>query len=151
MITYEAFEKDFKEALSRFHDLEYRPPEALCQVLGCLPQEGKAAVRGAILHGIESLKPPVATPKSAYASLIYDLLWSRFQLRLTQEETAYQLNVSRRTVNRLQHSAADALTAVIWERSQPARAPCRRCHAAGRPDVAPDVGPGARLERTAAA
>ncbi len=121
MITYEAFEKDFKEALSRFHDLEYRPPEALCQVLGCLPQEGKAAVRGAILHGIESLKPPVATPKSAYASLIYDLLWSRFQLRLTQEETAYQLNVSRRTVNRLQHSAADALTAVIWERSQPAR------------------------------
>jgi CheY-like chemotaxis protein len=29
--------------------------------------------------------------------------------------------VSRRTVNRLQHSAAEALTAVIWERSQQAR------------------------------
>jgi CheY-like chemotaxis protein len=118
MITNEAFERDFREALSKFHDPDYRPPEALCTVLGCQPQDGRAAVRSAILQGIERLKPPVETPKSAYASLIYDLLWSRFQLRLTQEEAAYQLNVSRRTINRLQHSAAEALCAVLWERSQ---------------------------------
>lgn len=118
MAAYAAFEKEFKEALARFPDAEYQPPAALCEVLGCLPEEGKVAVRSAISRGIEHLKPPEETPKSAYASMIYALLWSRFQLRLTQEETAYRLNVSRRTVNRLQHSAAEALAATVWEQSR---------------------------------
>lgn len=118
MTTYETFAEALKDALARCQDADYQPPELLCTVLGCRVEEGKTAARTAILQGIAQLKPPEQTPKSAYASLIYDLLSCRFQLRFTQEEAAYQLNVSRRTINRLQHNAADALAAVIWERSR---------------------------------
>lgn len=114
MLTYDAFAKEFKTALVRLHDPDYRPAEGLLKALGCPAHEGKAALWGLILAGIERLKPPAETPPSAYVALRYDLLHSRFQLKLTQEETAYQLNVSRRTVNRLQPSAIEALTVALW-------------------------------------
>jgi CheY-like chemotaxis protein len=114
MLTYDAFAKEFKTALVRLHDPDYRPAEGLLNALGCPAHEGKAALWGLILAGIERLKPPADTPPSAYVALRYDLLHSRFQLKLTQEETAYQLNVSRRTVNRLQPSAIEALTVALW-------------------------------------
>ncbi len=118
MLTYEGFEKELKEALARLYDPEYLPPTTLYLAVGCPVQEGRAAVRSTVLRAIESLKPPADTPHSAQIRLIYDLLYKRFALKLTQEETAYQLHVSRRTVNRLQQSALETLTNLLWERSQ---------------------------------
>ncbi|MFN8488042.1 MAG: response regulator [Caldilineaceae bacterium] len=118
MLTYADFEKAIKEALAHLTDPEYLPPAMLCQRVGCLPHEGKAGLRAAIQQGIESLKPPADTPPGAYNRLMYELLDKRFLLKLTQEETAYQLNVSRRTINRLQQSALEALATLLWTHGQ---------------------------------
>ena len=120
MITYEVFEQALKEALTSLSDPHYLPPAALCQLLGVPAQEGRMTVRRIILQGIDSLKPPVDTPQGAQSRLLYDLLYKRFTLKLTQEESAHQLHVSRRTINRLQQSAVESLTALLWEWSQQA-------------------------------
>ena len=106
------------KVLGRLYDLAYQPGEAFCAVLGCDPEEGMPAVQTAILQAVDGLEPPANTPPAAPARQVYDLLHHRLVQRLTQEETAYRINVSRRTVNRLQHRAAHALAGSLWSRSQ---------------------------------
>jgi CheY-like chemotaxis protein/predicted DNA-binding protein (UPF0251 family) len=118
MVSYKEFEKEFQEALCHLYDPDYQPREALCAATGCDLGDGMPAVRTAILRAIESLEPPSDTPPTALTRQVYGLLHNRFVLRLTQEETAYRLNVSRRTVNRLQHKAAHALAEALWRHSQ---------------------------------
>ena len=118
MIHYSEFEQELYKMLGRLYDLDYQPGEAFCAVLGCDPGEGMPAVQTAILQAVGSLDPPANIPLAAPARQVYDLLHYRFVQRLTQEETAYRLNVSRRTVNRLQHKAAHALAGSLWSRSQ---------------------------------
>jgi CheY-like chemotaxis protein len=118
MISYKEFEQELCTALYHLYAPDYQPCEALCTVIGCDPGEGMPAVRAAILRAIEGLEPPPDTPLTAPAKQIYDLLHHRFVLQLTQGEAAYRLNVSRRTVNRLQHRAAYALAEALWKHSQ---------------------------------
>jgi len=118
MTTYEVFEEELKETLSCLHDPSYQPSETLCQVIGCLHKEDNNAISDAILHVIESFKPPLDIPLNAFIRHIYDLLYNRYVLKLTQKETAYRLNVSQRTVNRLQYKAVHVLGRILWERSQ---------------------------------
>lgn len=118
MTTYEGFEKELKEALAHLYDHDYQPSATLCQLLGAPPVAGKAAVRNTILQGIASLQPPAATPEGAHSRLLYDLLYKRFILKLTQEESAYQLHVSRRTISRLQQSAVETLATFLWAQGQ---------------------------------
>jgi CheY-like chemotaxis protein len=118
MNNYKEFEQEFQEALRHLYDPDYQPREALCAAVGCDSADGILAVRATILRAIETLAPPPNTPPSTPARQVYDLLYNRFVLRLTQEETAYRLNVSRRTVNRLQHRALHALAGALWRRVQ---------------------------------
>jgi CheY-like chemotaxis protein len=118
MDSYKEFEQEFQEALGHLYDPDYQPCEALCAAIGCDFGDGMPAVRTVILRAIESLEPPPNTPPTALAKRIHGLLHSRFVLRLTQEETAYRLDVSRRTVNRLQHKAVYALAGALWRHSQ---------------------------------
>jgi len=119
MVSYKEFEQEFQEALRHLYDPDYQPCEALCAaIIGCDFGDGMPAVRTAILHGIESLEPPPNTPPTALTRQVHGLLHNRFVLKLTQEETAYQLNVSRRTVNRLQHKAVNVLAGTLWRHSQ---------------------------------
>lgn len=116
--TYEGFEKELKEALAHLYDHDYQPSATLCQLLGAPTAAGKAGVRNTILQGIADLQPPVATPVGAHSRLLYDLLYKRFVLKLTQEESAYQLHVSRRTISRLQQSAVETLATLLWAQGQ---------------------------------
>jgi CheY-like chemotaxis protein len=118
MVSYREFEKEFQEALCHLYDPDYQPHEALCAATGCDVADGMPAVRTTILRAIESLEPPPNTPPTALTRRIHDLLYNRFVLKLTQEETAYRLNVSRRTVNRLQHTAVHALAGALWSHRQ---------------------------------
>jgi CheY-like chemotaxis protein len=118
MVSYKEFEKEFQEALCHLYDPDYQPCEALCVATGCDLGDGMPAVRAAILRAIESLEPPADIPPTALAKQVHGLLYNRFVLRLTQEETAFRLNVSRRTVNRLQHTAVHALAGALWGHSQ---------------------------------
>jgi CheY-like chemotaxis protein/transcriptional regulator with XRE-family HTH domain len=107
--TCEELEVVLQEALTHLYAPGYHPPQMLCEVIACQDEQGAPAVRAAILSAIKDLEPPEDTPKTAYPKQLYDLLYHRFVLRLTQEETAGRLNVSRRTVNRLQHRAVHTL------------------------------------------
>jgi len=118
MVSYNEFEQELHTALCHLYDPDYQPGEALCAVIGCDPGEEMPAAQTAILRAIKSLEPPPNTSLAAPARQVYDLLRHRFVLQLTQEETAYRLYVSRRTVNRLQHKAVHALVGALWEHSQ---------------------------------
>jgi CheY-like chemotaxis protein len=118
MISYKEFEQELYTALYHLYTPDYQPREALCAVIGCDPGEGMPAVQAAILQAVESIEPPANAPSTTPARQVYDLLHHRFVLQLTQEETAYRLNVSRRTVNRLQHKAAHVLAGALWKHSQ---------------------------------
>jgi CheY-like chemotaxis protein len=117
MNSYQEFDQELYEALCHLYDPDYQPCDALCTIMGCDPGQGMPAVQAAILRAIERLEPRPDTPPTAPMSQIHDLLHHRFVLQLTQEETACRLNVSRRTVNRLQHRAAHALSGALWRGS----------------------------------
>ncbi len=121
MITFEEFESGLQEALAHFRDPAYPPPAAVCAVLGCDLHEGMPAIQAAVIRAIEALEPPAEAPAGAYSRVVHEVLHQRFVLGVTQEEVAYQLHVSRRTVNRLQRRAARALAGVLWERSHDGR------------------------------
>jgi CheY-like chemotaxis protein len=118
MVSYNEFEQELHTALCHLYDPDYQPGEALRAVIGCDPVEGMPAVQTAILRAIQSLEPAPNTSPAAPTRQVYDLLHHRFVLQLTQEETAYRLYVSRRTVNRLQHKAVHALVGALWEHSR---------------------------------
>jgi CheY-like chemotaxis protein len=118
MVSYNEFEQELHTALYHLYDPDYQPGEALCAVIGCDAGEGMPAVQTAIFRAIKSLEPPPSTSPAAPTRQVYDLLRHRFVLQLTQEETAYRLYVSRRTVNRLQHKAVHALVGALLEHSR---------------------------------
>jgi CheY-like chemotaxis protein/predicted DNA-binding protein (UPF0251 family) len=120
MMTFDEFKQELQEALSHLHDPDYVASETLCAAIGCDFQDGLPSVQSAVLRAIERLEPPLDMPFSALTKQIYDLLHNRFVLELTQEETAYRLDVSRRTVNRMQHRAVHTLAGALWEHGQAA-------------------------------
>lgn len=117
-MIYFVFEKELQEALNRLVDPDYQPSQNLCQILGCQPKEGNAALQSLIIRAIDSLKPVDETPPTTYIKLFYELLYYRYELKLNQEETAFRLNMSRRTINRMQRSAIHTLASILWDRSK---------------------------------
>lgn len=115
MITSEEFERQLQEALAHLYDPDYQPPEAFCAALGCRVQDGALAVQTAILRAIKDLEPPSDTPPTASTRQTYDLLHNRFVLRLTQEETADRMHISRTSVHRIQRMATHVLARALWE------------------------------------
>jgi hypothetical protein len=71
------------------------------------------------LRAIEDLKPLIYTPSTSQARLYYELLQKRFVQKLTQEETAEQLHVSRTSIHRLQLKAVHILARELWGQSHP--------------------------------
>jgi CheY-like chemotaxis protein len=116
MVTLEEFEHELQEALAHLYDPDYRPSESFCTLTGCDPREGAFGVQSALLRMIEDLEPPHDTPRSARTRLIYDLLHSRFVLKLTQEETAERLCMSVASAWRVQREAIHLLVRHFWER-----------------------------------
>jgi CheY-like chemotaxis protein len=118
MITWEEFEQKLREALAHLYTPDYQPSETFCALMGCDLRGGALAVQTAIIHAIEGLEPPANTPPTAQTRRVFDLLYNRFVLKLTQEETAERMHVSLSSVQRGQREATHALARAIWERSQ---------------------------------
>jgi CheY-like chemotaxis protein len=118
MITCEEFERELHEALAHLYDPDYQPSEALCAAIGCETQDGVLGVQTAMLRAIESLKPPSNTPPTAHTRQVHALLHNRFVLKLTQEETADRMHISRTSVHRAQRKAVHTLARALRERSQ---------------------------------
>ena len=115
MITCEEFEEELQEALAHLYHPDYQPSETLCALTGCDVRNGALAVQSAIIRVIETLKPPPNTPQGARPRLVYDLLYNRFVLKLTQEETAERLHLSVSSTRRSQAEAMHALARLLWE------------------------------------
>ena len=122
MIT-EEIERELREALAHLYDPDYRPPAGVCALLGCDAEDGALAVQSAVIRAIEDLEPSPNTPASAHVRQAYQLIHSRFVLKLTQEETAERMLMSLSSVRRAQRSAVHTLARVLWERSQGCRRP----------------------------
>jgi len=116
--TFELDEEELQNALTHLYDPDYRPPAALCAMIGCEPQHGSVAVQSAIIQAIRELEPVPEIPRSAYAGRAYDVIYHRYVLRLTQEETAELLNLSVRHLNRVQREGVHLLARVLWERGR---------------------------------
>ncbi len=117
MVTCEEFEQQLRDALTHLYDPDYRPPESLCVTVGCDPHAGPLEVKSALMRAIGEMAPPAGMPPDARPRQIYDLLYSRFVLRLTQEETAERLNISVATAWRIQKEAIHELARRIWEQT----------------------------------
>lgn len=143
MVASSEFEQELQEALTRLYDPDYQPSEGLCRLTGCDPQEGALGVQSAIIRMIEKLEPPPNTPSSARPKLIYDLLHSRFVLKLTQEETAECLHISVASAWRAQREAIHALARLFWERhlerGQPATTGVKRAQRPESDEAVPDA------------
>lgn len=140
MTTFEQFVQALREALLHLYDVAYQPPKVLCEVIGCASEDDMPSVQAAVLRAIEDLRPDSEVPCSSYTRRIYDLLHSRYVLRLTQEETAYQMHMSRRTINRLQQNAVHMLAGALWERGRTSQQMPTAIAPDGQPNVAPEEG-----------
>jgi len=116
MPTSEDFEKELQEALSHLHDPDYQPSELLFDVLGCKPQNGALAIQSTITTMIETLKPADDTPAAARILRSHEILYNRYILKLTVEQTADRMAMGASSVRRAQREARHWLAGHLWQR-----------------------------------
>ena len=110
-------EQELHDALSHLHDPGYVAPPLICSTLGCGGDCGALTVQSALLRAIEDARPPTDIPPGSRARLAHEVLYSRYVLRLTQDETGERLHVSVTSVWRLQREAIHTLALTLRERS----------------------------------
>ncbi|NLF01602.1 MAG: response regulator [Anaerolineales bacterium] len=140
----EPIEAQVRDALAHLQDPDYQPSEALCELVGCAPEDGALAVQTAMMRAIERLRPQDDTPKNAFAQRVYDLLHNRFVLKLTLEETAQEMHLGVTSVWRIQRAAAHALTRALWAQREE-RQPTTPEAPAAEPEP-PEAAPSAQAE-----
>ena len=115
MNSFETFESELGNALQHLYDPDYTPSPLLCTLTGCDPSDGPGPVQAVLLETIEGLKPSPEIPLGSRSYRDHDVLYHRFALKLTQEETAETLHMSVRTVQRAQREATHTLAMVLWQ------------------------------------
>jgi CheY-like chemotaxis protein len=119
MITSDEYEQELLKALIHLNDPAYQPSDTLYKLMGCSAQDGVLTFEVTLLRAIEDLKPLSDSPSTSQTRLFYDLLYKRFVLKMTQEETAEHLHVSRTGIHRLQLKAVHILARALWGRCHP--------------------------------
>lgn len=117
MDSFKQFKQELRDALTHLHDPDYQPPDLLYIVLGRDPREGAGPVQSDIIQVINGLEPLPDVPMGSHARQEFDLLYNRFVLKLTQEETANRLHMSVRSVRRAQRTVTHTLARLLWEHS----------------------------------
>ncbi len=113
--SFDAFRDELREALTHLHDPDYRPPAALCRILGFSADAGAGPIQQEIIRAIRGLQPPADVPPGAADWRDFEILNHRFICRLTQEEVADRLHMSPRHVRRAQRIATHRLARLLWE------------------------------------
>lgn len=116
MDSFKQFKQELREVLTHLHDPDYQPAELIFAVLGHDSGAGAAPVQSDIIQAIKGLEPPSDVPAGSHARQAFDLLYARFVLKLTQEETAARLHMSVRSVRRAQRAVTHTLARSLWER-----------------------------------
>jgi len=113
---FDRLETAVRDILTHLHDPDYHPDELLYDVLGCGPAGGVGRAQFAVTQAIDEMAPAGDGVADSHSRRIYDVLVSRYQLKLTQEETAERLHLSVRHLNRVQREAAHLLARHLWDR-----------------------------------
>ncbi|MHB0859348.1 MAG: response regulator [Anaerolineae bacterium] len=114
----EELEDALREALAHLYDPGYLPEGSLYALLDSDPHEGALGIQNAIARLIETLQPLPDAPLTAKTRQMYDLLYDRFVLKLTQRETADRMHTSLSTVQRAQREALRVLARVLVAQGQ---------------------------------
>jgi CheY-like chemotaxis protein len=115
MSSFERFRQELRDALIHLNDPDYRPSGFVFAVMGCAPEDGTGPVQSEIVQVIKKLEPSAGVPLASGGRRDFDVLYNRFLLRLTQEQTAERLNLSVRSVRRAQRTATHTLARILWE------------------------------------
>jgi len=95
----------------------------LWKVVALTPQQGVVLFQDAIIRAIEDLRPSPSVPAVSVLDRIYDVMYHRFVLKLTQEKTAECLCMSVRNLRRAQRQSIHALAGHLWRHSNARKAP----------------------------
>lgn len=116
MNTFEEFRQQLQHALTHLHDPSYVISSELSQVVFCGEeiQPSLSAFQSLLINAIEALKPPAETALDSRANLIFQILEQRFIFGLIQEQAAERLNLSIRSLQRLQREATHILARYLW-------------------------------------
>ena len=115
MREFEDFRQQLQSALAHLYDPAYRFPPALYRATGCDPTGAPEAVQSALSRLIESLALRAQGEPDSRLRREYEVLYLRFVLGLTQEEAAYRLHMSLRTLQRIQREAVHLLARQLWD------------------------------------
>jgi len=115
MDELERFRQELQDALPHLWDPDFQPSNELYTVLECDPERGPGPVQSRLRHLIEVLKPGPDIPKSNPAWREFGVLHHRFIRRLSQLETALRLQMSVRSVQRVQRQATYVLAQRLWD------------------------------------
>ena len=107
-----------RDGLAHLYDPGFQPSEKLCELFGCEGADTAMIAQTKIVQGIEALKPGEDVPPASRTARLYEILHSRFVLRLTLEETAMRLHMSLSSTWREQRSAIHFLTSEFWRQQQ---------------------------------
>jgi CheY-like chemotaxis protein len=103
--------------LVHLHSVDYPFPAGVCRVLGC-DADDVSGIQSTLTRWIKSLEPSTDLPQQGRAKQLHQVLHHRFVLGLTQEETAHNLYMSTRTLQRVQRNAVHLLARRIWDAHQ---------------------------------
>lgn len=144
-LTSETITRAVHRALHHLYDPVELRLNPLTAWLGLRRGDTAAALRSALLEGIDALKPGPRVPEDSNAWRVYQVLCYRFEEQSSQEEVASQMAVSDRQVRRLEHTAIRALAAhlvghygLAIEGREPAESASGSPESASAPVEAPD-------------
>jgi CheY-like chemotaxis protein len=118
MESFENFRQHLQNALMYLHNPNYSVPEELRNILSLSTEDGLPEFQSTLMKAIESLRPGLNMPSGSRAEYIYEVLRQRFVMGLTQEKVAERLDLSLRSLQRLQHEATHVLARALWELRQ---------------------------------
>ena len=115
MNDFDTFKTELSNTLPHLFNPNYQPTALLYTVIGGVSRVEPNEVQAELLKAIEQLKPSGNAPPGLLRQRAYDILHHRFTLRLSQEEAADALHLSKRTLQRAQQEAIHGLALMLWQ------------------------------------
>lgn len=118
MREFEDFRQQLQSALAHLYDPEYESPAILYKAVGYDPSSAPEVIQSALTRLIERLASRAQGEPDSRLRRECEVLYLRFVLGLTQEEAAYRLHMSLRTLQRTQSEAVHLLARKLWDQMQ---------------------------------
>jgi CheY-like chemotaxis protein len=112
------FVRWLRQALHHLYDPAELRKNPIFHLFGLEEQESPSAFRGALVSGIETLKPARGSSTQSEAWRIYEVLNRRYVDQFSQSEVAGNLGLSDRQLRRYEQSALQALADALWTQAK---------------------------------